>query len=148
MKSPSDLKIGDAVVVKPGVKDDDTGGDLGGWQGRINGFGENEDGSPTVCIAWDSLTLRSMPRAVVEHSEVEGFDWRTYYLSPSEVEPATARDTEEDVEDALDELESQTDWLHLGEEGRRIQAVLNGIDRDDEIALVEAWEVGQSHFKS
>ncbi len=140
MKSPSDLKIGDSVAVKHGVKDPDTGGDLGGWQGRVSEFGKDVDGSQTVGIAWDSLTLKQMPHALLARSEDEGWDWRTMYLAPAEVEPATARDTEEDVEDALDELETQTDWLHLGKEGLRIQTVLNGIDRDDEMALVEAWE--------
>lgn len=32
------LKVGDSVIVKPGVKDPDTGGDIGGWQGRVSGF--------------------------------------------------------------------------------------------------------------
>ncbi len=32
------LKAGDSVVVKPGTKDPDLGGDIGGWQGRITEF--------------------------------------------------------------------------------------------------------------
>lgn len=140
MKYPSDLKIGDAVAVKHGVKDPDTGGDISGWQGRVSDFGEDEDGSPTIGIAWDSLTLKQMPRALIARSENEGWDWRAMYLAPADVESTTVRDTEEDVEDALDELESQTAWLHLGKEGVRIQAVLNGIDLDDSMGQVEAWQ--------
>jgi len=140
MKSRSELQIGDSVVVKPGVKDEDTGGDLSGWQGCITEFDLAGEDGPLICLAWDSLTLRRIPRAVLERSEEEGYDWRTYYLPLSEVEPAAARDNEADVADALEDLESQTAWLGLGAEGARIQAVLNSVALADEWGQLNAWE--------
>jgi hypothetical protein len=133
------LKIGDSVIVKPGTKDPDSSGDLGGWQGRITEFGEDE-GRTTVCIEWDSTTLKSMPRSTIEYSEREGLDWRCMYLYAAEVEPVAARDTERDVERAVAEIEKHSCWLHLDEEGRRIQEVLDRVDPDDEMGLLTAWE--------
>jgi hypothetical protein len=133
------LKIGDSVTVKPGTKDPDTGGDLSGWRGCIIEFGEDE-GRTTVCIEWDSATLKSMPRSAVEHCERAKLDWRSMYLYATEVEPAVARDTERDVEEAVAEMETHSSWLHLDEEGRRIQQVLDGIDPHDEMGLLDAWE--------
>ncbi len=133
------LKVGDSVVVKPGTKDPDIGGDISGWQGRVSEFGEWE-GKTTVCIVWDSVTLKSMPRAMIEHSEEEGLDWQSMSLAVDEVEPSPARDTEQDVASAVAEISEQSAWLHLGEEGKRIQAVLAGIDPDDIMELLDAWE--------
>ncbi|MGH9769776.1 MAG: calcium-binding protein [Blastocatellia bacterium] len=134
-----DLKVGDSVVVKPGVKDPDTGGDIGGWQGRIFDPGEDND-ETVVGIAWDSITLKNMPFSAIEYSEDEGLDWRVMYLDISGIEPAKARDSERDVERALAEIDKRTHWLGPDEEDKRIQAVLDGLDPDDEMALVEAWE--------
>lgn len=133
------LKVGDSVVVKPGTKDPDTGGDISGWQGRITDFSE-DDHAPTVGIRWDSITLKNIPLATLQHSEDEGLDWQCLYLYLTEVAPAPARDTEQDIQAALAEIDKQSHWLYLGEEGQRIQEVLNGIDPDDELDLLDAWE--------
>jgi hypothetical protein len=53
--------IGEAVVVKPGVKDPDTGEDLSGWQGRISAISAEE--TPLLTIQWDSVTLKGLPTA-------------------------------------------------------------------------------------
>src|SRR5574341_1713177 len=92
------LKVGDSVVVKPGVKDPDTGGDIGGWQGRITEF---HDEAGTVVIKWDSITLKSMPFSMIEYCEKEGLDWQAMGIGLDDIEPATARDSERDVERAL-----------------------------------------------
>jgi hypothetical protein len=39
-KQKHSLNVGDAVAVKPGTADPDTGGDIGGWQGRISEINE------------------------------------------------------------------------------------------------------------
>src|SRR2546429_7084753 len=115
--------IGESVVVKPGVTDPDTGHDIGGWQGRISAI---LDEAEILTIQWDSLTLKSIPPAHIAWSEEEGLSWSEMNLSPEEVEPAAARDTEDDVAAATAELESQTSWLYLGgEQGKRIQAIVN-----------------------
>jgi hypothetical protein len=131
------LKIGDSVVVKPGVKDPDLGINIEGWQGRIV---EIEKKDKIVGIAWDSMTLKNMPDWVIEKCEVEGLDWRQMSLGITEVELAEPRDTTNVVEKVIDKLESKHAWDHLGEEGKRIQAVLAGVDPNDEWAAVKAWE--------
>ncbi len=106
----SNWAIGESVVVKPGVKDPDTGRDIGGWQGRISAI---LDGAQILTIRWDSLTLGSMPEAFLAWSEEEGLSWSEMNLSPEEVESAAARDTEDDVAAATAELESQTSWQRV-----------------------------------
>jgi hypothetical protein len=88
----------------------------------------------------DSVTLKKMPRSMIEDCEEEGLDWREMRLGVSDVKPASPRDTEEDVEGAIQEIESHTAWISLGEEGKRIQKVLDGIDPDDTMEILEAWE--------
>lgn len=139
MSKKHNLNVGDSVAVKPGVKDPDTGGKIGGWQGRVSDINEGEE-ETTIGIVWDSVTLKKMPRSMIEYCEDEGLDWRVMYVGADDVEIATPRDTEEDVEDAAEEIESQTAWLFLGEEGKRIQKVLAGIDPDDTMEILEAWE--------
>ena len=129
--------IGESVVVKPGVTDPDTGGNIGGWQGRISAI---LDEAEILTIQWDSLTLKSIPPAHIAWSEEEGLSWSEMNLSLDEVEPATARDTEGDVAAALKELESQTSWLYLGgEQGKRIQAIANRAAGHNELAVFRAW---------
>ncbi|MGE0127811.1 MAG: calcium-binding protein [Blastocatellales bacterium] len=139
MSEQPNLKPGDSVAVKPGVKDPDTCGAIGGWQGRISDITEDE-GETIVGVIWDSVTLKKMPRSMIEYSEDEGLDWRVMYLGANDVKPVPPRDTEEDVEDAVEEIESQSAWLFLGEEGKRIQKVLDGIDPDDEMEILGAWD--------
>jgi len=138
-KKKYNLKIGDSVIVKPGTKDPDLGGDLGGWQGRITELDQDED-DPTATIAWDSITLKAMPTPMIAHCEKEGLDWQVMGLDVTDIELASPRDTAKDVEQAANEILNSVAWLHLDEEGERIQTVLDGIDPDDEMALVEAWE--------
>ena len=129
--------IGESVVVKPGVTDPETSHDIGGWQGRISAI---LDEAEILTIRWDSLTLRSMPPALLAWSEEEGLSWSEMNLSSDEVEPAAARDTEDDVAAATAELASQTSWLYLGgEQGRRIQAVVNQAVGHNELAVFRAW---------
>ena len=129
--------IGESVVVKPGVTDPDTGRDLGGWHGRISAI---LDEAEIVTIQWDSLTLKSIPPAHIAWSEEEGLSWSEMNLAPEEVEPAAARDTEDDVTATIAELESQTSWLYLGgEQGQRIQAIVNRAKGHDEFAVFRVW---------
>jgi hypothetical protein len=136
-KQKHNFKAGDSVVIKPGTKDPDTGGDISGWQCRIM---EIYDDAGTVVIKWDSITLKSMPLSVIEYCEKEGLDWQAMCVGLDEIEPATARDSERDVERALVEIHKRARWLGPDEEDKRIQAVLDGIDPNDETALLEAWE--------
>ena len=95
--------IGESVVVKAGVKDPDTGGDIAGWQGRIHFIFEKEE---MLEIQWDSVTLRNMSDEDIAWCQEECLSWSEMNLSPEEVEPATARDTEKDVAKVIKEIKS------------------------------------------
>lgn len=133
------FQVGDSVMVKSGTKDPDTGGDLSGWQGWITEV-DDSDGETIVTIEWDSITLKNTPLSIIKDCERKGLDWRVMGLRAADVQPVTARDAKRDVENTVDEIENQVRWADLDEEGERIQQVLDGIDPDDEMALVEAWE--------
>jgi len=129
--------IGESVVVKPGVTNPDTGSDISGWQGRISAI---LDEVGILTIQWDSLTLKSMPPAFIAWSEEEGLSWSEMNLSVEDVEPVAARDTEDDVAKTVAELELQYSWLYLGgEQGKRIQAIVNRAAGHTELAAFRAW---------
>jgi hypothetical protein len=123
--------VGDSVRVKPGVDDPDLGIDIGGWQGRVTDIRQGDDGILLVDIRWDSVTLDSMPDEAIEQCEDMGLDWRVMGLAADDVEPAVARDTEADTERVAAELADRHAWDYLGEQGKRIAAVL---------AVEEGWE--------
>lgn len=129
------FKLNDSVVVKAGVQDPDLKICIEGWQGRISEIEEE-----IVCIEWDSVTLKAMEEAVIIDCEQEGLRWEKMYLSVSDLERVKPRDTPADVEAAIDEINQNYAWVHLGEEGVRIQKVLAGIDPDDICLMLEAWQ--------
>lgn len=136
MSNKIPFKVGESVVVKAGVTEEDTKIDMSGWQGRVV---EVDTKDNIVVVDWDSITLRQMPTSYLELCEEEGYGWTQYYLLPSDIELAIARDSEEEVEAAIEELSGEHAWEWLGEEGKAIQAVLKGIDRDDDTALLQKW---------
>ena len=109
---------------------------MSGWQGRVVSF-EHEHG--TVMIAFDSLTLRNMPDAYFETCEEQGLDWPEYGASPDELEVVPPRDTPQDVEDAIAELTARYASSYLGEEGRKMHAILAGVDLEDSLAVLRRW---------
>lgn len=135
----SSHRIGDCVRVKAGIKDPDFGVDIGGWQGRIANIDTNGD-EILVSIQWDSITLKKMPIAMIEQCEEQGLDWAEMALGANDVESAKPRDTERNVTKIKEQLSSQHGWVALGEEGKRIQKVLAGVDADDEMDALGAWE--------
>lgn len=135
------LQLGDAVVVKPNVEDPDLNIIIGGWQGRVTEINEKDN---LICIDWDSLTLKQIPAETIDQCEEEGLDWARMYLPLEEVERTRVRDNEDDVEEAIEMLESKHGWSSLGEEGKRIQAVLDKAEDGSEWAAYEAWE---AHFQ-
>lgn len=131
------LRMGDSVMVKPKVRDPDLDIEIGGWQGRLV---KDPDADGLVMIAWDSVTLINTPDAVIAQCVEQGLDWTQMGLSTGEIVLADPRDSTEDVEKAIDELFKKHAWSWLGEEGERIGKVLAGIDPDDEMGLLDAWE--------
>jgi hypothetical protein len=128
------FQINDYVVVKPGVKDPDNEQfDLSGWQGRVLETEPQENGELLVTILWDSVTLLAQPKVFLEDCLLGGYDFSEMTLFASELEAATARDTEEDRIFALQELQDATYWLDAGEQGKRIQAIEDACDEDTNI---------------
>ena len=115
---PASYKVGDSVMVKPGVNSLDYGGDISGWQGRITEVMTDQEAVPTVMIAWDSQTLRKIPESFIKECEREGLDW----------------------ECMVEEISDQYQWAHLGEEGDRIQQILNRVSKKGEMAAFKAWK--------
>jgi hypothetical protein len=74
------LKIGDSVKVKEGMMCPDLE-DLciGGWQGSISEVGEDNDANDLICIRWDSITLKNMPRYFLDQSEDAGLEYARMY---------------------------------------------------------------------
>jgi len=136
----SGIKIGDSVVVKPGVIDPDLDIDIGGWQGKVLDIQPGEGGITLVHIQWDSLTLKHMPDSVIEQCEEQGLGWAEMFLDIHEVEAAIPRDSETDVDRVADTLNAKFAWSYLGEQGRRIRQVLMGVDTDDVMRMLDAWE--------
>lgn len=130
------FKLGDSVVVKPGIKGEDFDLDLSGWQGRVVEITDDQ----MVNIAWDSVTLRKLPVAYIEASEEDGMGWGEYYLALADVEPASARDKPKDVERVMAELSTRHGWAAMGDEGRRIQKVLSDVEPGDDDEAFEAWQ--------
>jgi hypothetical protein len=113
------FEVGDCVKVREGVGDSDSDVDISGWQGRVLEIAEDESGRPLILVAWDSYTLKEIPRSYLD------------------IEHAQSRDTQRDVDEVTDEIYSRIGWYSLGEEGKRIQGVLSGVE--DEWDAFKAW---------
>jgi hypothetical protein len=61
-------------------------------------------------------------------------------LESGHVERATSRDKPEDAISARKQLASQYAWSDWGDQGKRIQQALAGVDADDERAVFDAWD--------
>lgn len=139
--SEVDFKLGDSVVVKPDVKDPDTGEDMSGWQGRITELHLDHDPSLMV-VKWDSVTLEQMPVSMLEYCEMEGLYWSSMGLYMEDVMPAEPRDKKRDVTRVEKRLQRQYGWIGVGndlEQGRRIQQVVNSAKKHDEMSLIHTW---------
>ncbi len=119
------FKVGDVVRIKEGVTDpDDSQSDWSGWHGRVIDISGLAQDTPVIVIELDSITLRSLSAEYIEQSEEQGLDWSQLYLFPEDVEPTAPRDTAREVQRVRDKLGALHGWAALGEEGKRIQAVL------------------------
>ena len=134
------FKIGDVVRIKDGINDpDDPTINWSGWHGRvveISGPGQDQ---PWILIDLDSITMRSLSAEYIEQCEEQGMAWSQLYLYPEDVEPAAPRDTPADAEDVHDVLGALHGWAHLGEQGKRIQAVLGEAVLDEDWEQMEVW---------
>jgi hypothetical protein len=129
------FKLGNSVRFKDGEKDEDSGIEIGGWQGRIIEINEKQK---MLLVALDSITLKSLSREYLEACEEEGLGWSEYYIEFHSVELAQPRDTKKVVEETIAELSDSLGWVYIGEEGREINAILAGANYEYE--QMEAWE--------
>ena len=133
-------RVGQSVRVKAGLMaPDDPDMDLSGWQGRVYNICDGKDGHTCIGIKWDSLTLDGIPQTYLEESEEEGLFWDRYDLYEEDLEPAQPRDSKSNVEHMLARIGSRIEWLHLGEQGKRIQALFNREKATDDSAHCDAW---------
>ncbi len=118
--------IGEAVAVKPGVKDPDTGEDLSGWQGRISAIQAGE--------------IPMLTTAFIEYSVEKGLSWTEMNLEPQEVTHTDPRDTVEEVAAAITAIEPGFSWRWVGgEQGKRIQQIANQAQGTGALAVSKAW---------
>jgi len=107
----SPFRYDQTVVVKAGTLAQEFGIDLSGWHGRVSDIHLTEEGEPRIQVMWDSISLRALPIPVIAMCEKEGIDWTGVLLRFQEIEPAEARDTWDDVLDAIETIE--VDNAHL-----------------------------------
>lgn len=137
----SGFKIGESAQVKAGVSDDEFDTDMSGWQGRISEIDlEPFTGLPSLLIQWDSQTLKAMPDEYIASCEDQDLEWAEMFLPAEEVVPAEPRDEPGDRNLAIWEIYNTLSWSDYGEQGERIQAVLETAPNGDERAQFEAWE--------
>lgn len=138
------FKVDDCVAVKKGTKDPDSDlYDLSGWQGIILEIGDKDEttGEQIYLLVWDSMTLRSLPEQFIIDAMLEESDYATMYLGEGDLEPAKVRDTHDEIEATIDEIDEKYYWAGLGEEGKRIEAVIKqASNKDDFDAVVQAWK--------
>lgn len=99
----SPFKFNEPVAVKEGTVAQEFGVDFSGWHGRATDI-YNEEGEPRIRVAWDSLSLKMIPLAILERCEREGIDWTGALLRFSQIESSKSRDTFDDVEEAIEEI--------------------------------------------
>ena len=135
------LKIGDSVVVRQGVKEPDFEEfELGGWQGRVLEIDTNSDkDNVLISIEWDSLTLNQIPPHYIVRSEIDGLDWSRMILYDSDLEKSIPRDKKENITKAKDKLSDKYYWASFGEEGLRISKILQGVNPNDEMKCLQKW---------
>ncbi len=133
----STIDIGSSVVVKDDTFDSDLKTSITGWEGRVISIEEES----VLTIAWDSITLKAIPKKVIDFCEEEEINWEEITLSISDLNISQSRDTEKDVSKIVEELKEKHYWSHLGEQGRRVKFVLGTTDRDDLLEAHRVWGV-------
>lgn len=139
-KKNNGLKVGDSVKVKKGIMC--PGYEtlcLEHFQGRVTDFGEDE-GKETVCIEWDSISLKNLPEGYISQSFEEGLDYELMYLLIDEVELTKPRDTEKKVKEVQEEINNEYRWTGNDPEDFIIRKVLKNVDSEHWSAVYDAWE--------
>ncbi len=127
------MKIGDSVKVKQGIFDPDLNQfNMSGWQGRIKDIATNNE-TNLIEIAWDSITLKQLPKEFIENSIEDGSAYYIMFLGKEDVELTKPRDKESDAEKQLERLEEHYGHRTFEEQERRITTILS----DDDLSVTE-----------
>ncbi len=138
MTANSKFRVGDSLVVKPGVLCPDRPSlSLAGWQGWVT---EVREADGMIDFDWDSLTLRAIPADYIRDSEIAGLGWQSMVLEIEEVAPATPRDKPKDAEAVYEEIMAYHLWDYLADENPGIGALLNPLGEASEAEYLSAWE--------
>jgi hypothetical protein len=121
-----EIKTGNSVSVKPGVKDPDYDYDLSGWQGRVIHIDTHDE--EFIEIAWDSVTLGQMPARLIETSIEEGFEFYLMWLNENDIVLAEPRDQPAAVDDKINALNKQFGYMNSEEQHQQIKQILNSKD--------------------
>jgi len=99
------MKVGDAIKLKKGNVDPDTGIKLDGFVGRIKKY----LASNLVNIEWDSVSLKSLPDSYIRGAINDGCEYATYNIGLEDIELCQARDKPADVIKTLRQLGEKWD---------------------------------------
>lgn len=122
-----EIKIGDSVKVKPGIIDPDFEKyDMTNWQGRITAIDNDEN--DYVEITWDSITLNQIPSEYIESSLDDNCDFSIIWLNIDEIEIIESRDTLNDVEQKIAEINEHYGHISFDEQDTNISKILNSKD--------------------
>jgi len=91
--------------VKSGTLAQDFGSDFSGWYGRTADLLRTDEGETRIQVIWDSFSLKNLPLAIIAKCEQEGIDWTGALLRLDEIERAEPRDTWDEVQDAVEQIE-------------------------------------------
>lgn len=134
----TEYKIGDSVIVNPGVTDpDDPATLISGWQAWVSNIDPKSD---YIELEWDGPTLRSIPDDMIRKWIITGYDWRVMVLSKRDISHAIPRDTHNQTEEVVSEIEVRHQWDYLGDTNPGILDVIDGHEQDDVLTLLHVWE--------
>src|SRR4028118_1113136 len=122
------MKKGDNVKVKQGILDPDLNQfDMSGRQGRITNITSDNE-SDLIEIAWDSITLKQLPKEFIENSIEDGYDYSVMSLGKDDIELTKPRDKGSDVEKQKKTIENHYHNIAFDEHEKRIAAILSTDD--------------------
>ena len=131
------FKLGDAVKIKQGVKDAETGQwDLSGWQGWITEPRTKND--PCYELVWDTETFKNMPIGYIQEGNVEDLDWLHYSITDEELEAATPRDTFKAAKAFADKWETKHTFNDGSEEGDIIMMLAG--EETNKFKVFDKWK--------
>ncbi len=129
----------DVVELKTDVVDQETNINLGGWQGRIFDFFEDEKGDIVAYIRWDSQTIQQIPKNFIDLCIDNDLSWVDILIGVESLNFGSARDTLEMAEWQRLEALSTYSWSQPGKAGQKAQEVIKSF-RKDEGNVLQAWE--------